>query len=89
MIGYVGAATDYPFMSATSGSGWLVRNGQQYIDQSREFQPNPRKNKFVTLKAPRTAAGVMKDGSIFLAVVDGVEVLDEGADLYEFAEILI
>ena len=30
-----------------------------------------------------------KDGSIFLAVVDGVEVLDEGADLYEFAEILI
>jgi len=30
----------------------------------------------------------LKDGSIFLAVVDGVEVLDQGADLYEFAEIL-
>ena len=31
----------------------------------------------------------MQDGSIFLAVVDGIEELDIGVDLYEFAEILI
>jgi exopolysaccharide biosynthesis protein len=30
----------------------------------------------------------MKDGSIFLAVADGIEELDIGVDLYEFAEIL-
>ncbi len=30
----------------------------------------------------------MEDGSIFLAVVDGVEELGTGVDLYEFADIL-
>jgi exopolysaccharide biosynthesis protein len=41
------------------------------------------------LKAPRTAVGLKQDGSIFIAVVDGVELLKEGLDLYEWAEILI
>jgi len=33
--------------------------------------------------------GLLKDGSIFLAVVDGVEVLLTGLDLWEFTEILL
>lgn len=41
------------------------------------------------LKAPRTAVGVKEDGSVFIAVVDGVELLNEGLDLYEWSEILI
>lgn len=41
------------------------------------------------LKAPRTAVGIKQDGSVFIAVVDGVEFLDEGLDLYEWSEILI
>jgi exopolysaccharide biosynthesis protein len=33
--------------------------------------------------------GVKNDNSIFIAVVDGVETLDEGLDLFEWSEILI
>lgn len=65
-----------------------MRNGFSYVEKSREFLPNPRKNSFVTLHAPRTAVGILNDGSIFLAVADGVEALDQGPDLFEFAEIL-
>ena len=88
MIGYIAKETDYPFESAISGMGWLIRNGSIYIDEGREFQPHPKNHSFVTLHAPRTSVGVLEDGSIFLAVVDGVELLGEGLDLYEFADIL-
>ena len=71
-----------------SGKGWLVRNGEQYVDESKDFK-NPRNNSFVLVKAPRTAVGVKSDGSIFIAVVDGVQTIKEGLDLYEWSEILI
>jgi exopolysaccharide biosynthesis protein len=35
------------------------------------------------------AVGVKEEGSVFIAVVDGVELLKEGLDLYEWSEILI
>lgn len=88
LVGYVSSQTDFAFKSMLSGNGWLVRDGQSYVNQSREFVGHPH-GSFVMLKAPRTAVGVMEDGSIMLAVVDGIEVTKEGLDLYEFAEILI
>lgn len=88
IVGYVNQSTDFTYTSLLSGNGWLVRDGASYVKESREFAPYGNSS-FVTLKAPRTAVGVTKDGSILLVVVDGVEVLNEGPDLYEFAEILI
>ncbi len=88
IVGYVENPDDYHFKSMISGRGWLVRGGKQYIDESKDFK-NPRNNSFVLLKAPRTAVGVKEDGSVFIAVVDGVELLNEGLDLYEWSEILI
>jgi N-acetylglucosamine-1-phosphodiester alpha-N-acetylglucosaminidase len=91
MIGYVSNSTvgSYGFYSLLSGLGFLVRNGANYVNSSHEFQPSPGGSSFVTEKAPRTAVGVTADGSLFLAVVDGIEVLGVGPDLYEFADILI
>jgi N-acetylglucosamine-1-phosphodiester alpha-N-acetylglucosaminidase len=88
-IGYVAESGALPFTTLLSGLGWLVRDGANYVNQSREFLPNASKVSFVTEKAPRTAIGVMKDGSVFQLVVDGVEVLGVGPDLFEMADILV
>lgn len=88
VVGYVQKSEDYPFTSMISGRGWLVRNGKQYVDSSSDLK-NPRNNSFVLLKAPRTAVGLKEDGSVFIAVVDGVELMKEGLDLYEWSEILV
>ena len=88
LIGYVSNNEDFLFKSLLSGNGWLVRNGESYIHQSREFAPSYNIS-FIRLKAPRTAVGVMSDGSIFTSVVDGIEVNKTGLDLWEYAEILI
>ena len=88
IVGYVEHPDDYLFTSMISGRGWLVRSGRQYVDESKDFK-NPRNNSFVLLKAPRTALGIKEDGSVFVAVVDGIESIDEGLDLYEWSEILI
>ncbi len=87
IIGYVKDPAPYNFTSLVSGFGWLIRNGEIYVDKSREF-PNPKNSSFVHLKAPRTAVGTKADGSIFLSVVDGIEAAATGLDLYEYAEIL-
>ena len=71
IIGYVSNSSDYQFKTLISGIGWLVRNGESYVKHSREFAPSGNTS-FVRIKAPRTAVGVMEDGSIMLAVVDGV-----------------
>ncbi|TNV76530.1 hypothetical protein FGO68_gene16467 [Halteria grandinella] len=88
LVGYVNNNEDFLFKSMLSGNGWLVRNGQSYVRHSKEFAPSGN-NSFVRLKAPRTAVGIMKDGSIFTSVVDGIEVNHTGLDLWEYAEILI
>lgn len=72
-----------------SGNGWLVRNGKDYVNKSREFESQHGDTPFVRLKAPRTAVGILKDGSVFISVVDGIEVNKTGLDLWEWAEVLI
>ena len=44
---------------------------------------------FVTEKAPRTAAGWLYSGAMALLEVDGIEDMNRGPDLYEFAELAI
>ena len=40
-------------------------------------------------KAPRTGIAVKADGSLMIAVVNGIEQTKEGPDLFEFAELLV
>jgi exopolysaccharide biosynthesis protein len=88
LVGYVSQPENLFFKSMLTGVGWLVRNGKTYVGHSKEFAPLYNTS-FVMLKAPRTSVGVMQDGSIFISVVDGIEVNKTGLDLWEYAEILI
>lgn len=89
VIGYISSSSTLPFVSLLSGLGYLVHEGVNYVNQCREFLPNANKSSFVTEKAPRTAIGITQKNELALVVVDGVEVLGEGVDLYEFSDILI
>ena len=89
VVGYIASSSTLPFVSLLSGLGYLVNNGVNYVNQAREFLPNASKSSFVTEKAPRTAIGITKQNELALIVVDGVEVLGLGIDLFEFADILI
>lgn len=73
--------------SLVSGLGWLVRDGASYVKSAREFSPSS----FFTEKAPRTGAGWRADGSGLLLTLDGIEGTSAaaGADLFEFADLLI
>ena len=74
--------------SLVSGFGWLVRGGASYVTSSREYGP---KSNFFTEWAPRTGAGWRADGAGLLLTVDGIEGTSAaaGADLFEFADLLI
>ena len=88
VFGYVtqANASAYKFDFLVSGNGWLVRSGQNYVNQSRELDPG---SGFVTEKAPRTAVYATRDGTVIMLTVDGIETENVGADLYEFADLLI
>ena len=87
-IGYMYDDRKYTFTSLLEGLGWLIRDGKSYLEENRDFAPHYNSS-FMKLKAPRTAMGLLKDGSIFLAVVDGIEAIYTGLDLWEFTEILL
>lgn len=65
--------------------GWLVHDGASYVNNSKGIDIN---SKFATEKAPRTAVGLMPNGSLVLAQVDGVEVTKLGLDLFEWSRVL-
>lgn len=92
LIGYTTPATYAAFQLdfLVSGNGWLVRDGAQYVNASREFNvaPGAKPPSFVSLLAPRTAVGVKADGTVLLVVVDGIEG-SSGPNLYDFADLLI
>lgn len=55
-----------------AGIGWLVRDGLPFIRQSIVDSDT---SVFVNEKAPRTAVGVLRNGSALILQVDGQEVL--------------
>jgi exopolysaccharide biosynthesis protein len=69
LVGNLQNLTEFDFDYLIEGFGWLVRDGQSYVSQSNDFSKD-HKSDFVMVKAARTALGLMKDGSIFLAAVD-------------------
>jgi len=88
VVGYFNASDlkSFGFTQLIEGKGLLVRHGSAAVNKSHEFTPT---NSFVTLIAPRTAIGSMKDGRGFLYTVDGEEDIKLGASLHEFAEALV
>ena len=74
--------------SLVSGLGWLVRDGADYVKLGREYSAG---NSFFTEWAPRPGAGWRTDGAGLLLTVEGIEGTSAaaGADLFEFADLLI
>ena len=69
-----------------SGSGWLVREGKNYVNSTPDLDPN---SIFVTEHAPRTAVGVDKEGAVWVVEADGQNMAQLGLGLYEFGDMLI
>ncbi len=70
---------------AMGGGPWLVQGGQVAVDW--ELQ---RFNllEFVERKHPRTAIGVMEDGTLLLVVVDGRQERSIGVSLFQLAQLM-
>lgn len=73
------------FTQLITGWGWLVRNGMSYVNASQDLTYKP--GGFTMEKAPRTAVGVFKNGTMALLEVDGEEDINYGPDLFEMAEL--
>jgi len=75
------------FQQLVQGRGWLVRNGQSYLDTAASLEQISKS--FIQLLAPRLAIGWDKDGRLLLVIVDGVESKKKGLDLKTFTSLLI
>jgi len=67
---------------AVGGGPYLVKEGQVFIDRQR-FSKS-----FSSMKAPRTAVGYTKGGSLLLVTVDGRQEGTSGATLPELAKLM-
>jgi len=79
--------SENPLAQLMTGWGWLVRNGVNYVNQSADLTYEP--NGFTLEKAPRTAVGFFKNGTMILLELDGEEDIFYGPDLFETAEVLV
>lgn len=77
------------FTQLITGYGWLVRNGVDNVRQSQDLSGFDDPSSFVNEKAPRTAVGVFKNGTMLLLEIDGEEDINAGPDLYEVAELFV
>lgn len=70
---------------AIGGGPWLVQGGQVAVDwELQRFNLM----EFVERKHPRTAIGVMEDGTLLLVVVDGRQEMSAGASLFQLAQLM-
>ena len=76
-VGYLaGVANETGWWSFVQGRGWLVRRGE--VVDIYSLPDLNAESDFVTEKAPRTAVGILSNGTIALFSVDGEESRDEG-----------
>jgi len=67
---------------AVGGGPYLIKEGKIFIDKQR-FS-----NGFISMKAPRTAVGYTKGGSLILVTIDGRQEGTSGATLPELARLM-
>jgi len=67
---------------AVGGGPYLIKDGKIFIDKQR-FS-----NSFLWMKAPRTAVGYTKSGSLIMVTVDGRREGSDGATLPELAKLM-
>ena len=89
MSGFIdaNATATLNFTQLVTGWGWLVRNGVSYVNASQDLSYS--EGGFTLEKAPRTAIGWNRDGSMVLLEIDGEEDINAGPDLFEVAELLV
>jgi len=75
------------FKQLVQGRGWLVHNGQSYLDKSANIEGISKS--FINLIAPRLAIGWDNEGQLILVIVDGIEAQKKGIDLVTFTDMLI
>lgn len=88
-IGYiniVNKSTVDNYYNLLTGTGWIVRNGINYVNKSMDIDVS---TSFVQEKAPRTGLGIWKNGSMVILQVDGQENIDYGMDLWEFSDLFL
>ncbi|NXQ59900.1 NAGPA acetylglucosaminidase, partial [Anthoscopus minutus] len=81
-----------PFVQLVSGVVWLLRNGEVYINQSREAECGDTQttgtfDRFINVISARTAVGHDRQGQLVLVHVDG-QTESRGVNLWEMAEFL-
>ncbi|XP_074510538.1 N-acetylglucosamine-1-phosphodiester alpha-N-acetylglucosaminidase-like [Sebastes fasciatus] len=81
-----------PFVQLVSGVGWLIRNGEIYIDQSLKAECDKTQEtgnirNFVDVVSARTAVGHDAEGKLILFQIDG-QTKVRGMNLWELAESL-
>ncbi|GEM_PF-3497772 len=70
---------------AISGGPYLIKNGNIYIDEKKQNFKFTKKDTY----APRSAAGIGKDGKLYLVAVDGrLNGYSTGVTLEQLAELL-
>ena len=95
VTGYVSQAeiesTVAPFDTLVSGIGWLVRGGQEYLEESlaasgdaEDLTAQSTGNTFATVKSARTILGHDAHGRLLLLQMEG-ETWVRGVGLYEIA----
>ncbi|XP_062999135.1 N-acetylglucosamine-1-phosphodiester alpha-N-acetylglucosaminidase [Elgaria multicarinata webbii] len=85
-------AKENPFVQLVSGVGWLLRDGEVYVNQSRavecdEVQETGSFDRFINVVSARTAVGHDRQGQLVLAHFDG-QTDTRGLSLWEVAEFL-
>jgi len=74
------------FLQAITGVGWLVKNGKLYLNDSLNIE-KPRFG-WMWEKAARTAIAHDALGNLLFLEVDGNEELDQGVNIFEWANIV-
>uniref|UniRef100_A0A1X7TAB2 Phosphodiester glycosidase domain-containing protein n=1 Tax=Amphimedon queenslandica TaxID=400682 RepID=A0A1X7TAB2_AMPQE len=82
-----------PFRQLVTGVIWLVRNGTNYVNESKIMECSDHEDTgpmdtFVNVISARSAIGHDDKGRVVLARVEG-QTHVRGANLYEFADVLI
>ncbi|CAI8027068.1 N-acetylglucosamine-1-phosphodiester alpha-N-acetylglucosaminidase [Geodia barretti] len=85
--------TTNPFRQLVTGVVWLVRNGTNYVDESKKMEcadheDTGHMDTFVEVMSARSALGHDAQGRLVMAQIEG-QTHRRGANLVEFADLLI